>query len=626
MRRFFFILAVLLFAFQISSLSAEPILSEEDRALYREIFVLQDKEDFKKADVKIKQLKNPILMSYIEAQRYLSKTYITSKKELSAWLNKYPGHPDAYKIYNLAKKKGVKPTIPRPTNPASPRRACTDSRSFDPLELIIRRPLPHLSGQKRKEGRRLMSAITTSIIRGKTKAAYQTLHSKEVKALFRPIDYDSAATALSFLYFTEKEYDKAIEVGLPAASRSGKQIPIVNWTLGLVYWQKNDFSNSFKFFKDVVENPRASDDLTAASAYWASRSALRLKNYPEVNRMLEISARHPHTFYGLISERLLGDDSGYSFSRPATYSRRGGKAQTQRVLALLELGLQDKAIAKLRALYLAGNKEAEELILMLEEDPSFSGLLERSIAFGGRISLVTGRTIYYPVPEWEPLDGWQIDRALVYAFIRQESCFNQDAVSKVGARGLMQLMPQTARLIARMMNMDINQKRLYEPELNIALGQRYISHLMSFNQIGKNLIFIATGYNAGPGNLLKWYRTVDHRDDPLMFIEAMPSRETRSFVKRVLTNFWIYRTLLDQDNPSIDQIIRGSWPIYQDQDLKYFLVPTGKEESAHSFPMSKKPAVQPKPPVKPEITESYEEDVAQAEEEVAAEEEKSIED
>lgn len=569
------------FLFPCPAFSTETILTEKDKALYREIFTLQDKEDFKSADKLIKQLQNPVLMSYIEAQRYLSKTYVTSKKEVDTWLRKYPHHPDAFKIYALAVKKKVRPPIPKPQDPDAPRRACTDTRTVDPLDLIIRRNLTHLAGQKRKEGQRLMSSISRNIIRGKTLAAYNTLVSKEAKALFRPIDYDSAATALAFLYFTEKEYDKSLEIALPAYQRSGKQIPILSWVIGLVYWQKNDFKNAFVYFKDAAENPRAESSLSTGAAYFASRSALRLKQYKDVNHFLEIAAKHPQTFYGLIAERILGEDQIYTYNKPALYSRKSLDVhQKERVLALLELGYDDKALSKLRALYLSGHKEAEELILMLEEDPTYAGLLERSIAFGGAIELPTGRTIYYPIPAWEPLNGWQIDRALVYAFIRQESCFNKDAVSKVGARGLMQLMPQTASIIARMMNMDINRKRLYEPELNIALGQKYINHLIMFPQINKNLIFIAVGYNAGPGNLIKWLRTVDHRNDPLMFIEALPSRETRGFIKSVLTNFWMYRHLLDQDNPSIDQVILGTWPMYQEQDLKEYLIPTPKTDSS----------------------------------------------
>jgi soluble lytic murein transglycosylase-like protein len=81
-----------------------------------------------------------------------------------------------------------------------------------------------------------------------------------------------------------------------------------------------------------------------------------------------------------------------------------------------------------------------------------------------------------------------------------------------------------------------------------------------------NLIFLAIAYNGGPGNMAKWERKSDHRDDPLLLIESLPSRETRSFVKRVLTNFWMYRDRLGQSSPSLDALAAGEWPLYIAQD------------------------------------------------------------
>ena len=70
-------------------------------------------------------------------------------------------------------------------------------------------------------------------------------------------------------------------------------------------------------------------------------------------------------------------------------------------------------------------------------------------------------------------------------------------------------------------------------------------------------------YNGGPGNLNKWRRKSDYQGDPLLFIESIPSRETRAFVERVLTNLWIYRFRLGQPAPSLDAIAAGAWPRYQ---------------------------------------------------------------
>ena len=76
----------------------------------------------------------------------------------------------------------------------------------------------------------------------------------------------------------------------------------------------------------------------------------------------------------------------------------------------------------------------------------------------------------YPLPNWEPREGYRVDRALIFAFIRQESAFNVRAKSYVGARGLMQLMPATAGFIARKRFRGSKRNQLYDPALNISLG------------------------------------------------------------------------------------------------------------------------------------------------------------
>jgi soluble lytic murein transglycosylase-like protein len=100
----------------------------------------------------------------------------------------------------------------------------------------------------------------------------------------------------------------------------------------------------------------------------------------------------------------------------------------------------------------------------------------------------------------------------------------------------------------------------------MALGQKYVNYLIDHKQVGDDLFSIVAAYNGGPGNLARWKRSIDHQDDPLLFIESIPSRETRIYVERVLTNFWIYRDRLGQDTPSLDQLAAGIWPRYQSLD------------------------------------------------------------
>src|SRR3546814_3109596 len=95
------------------------------------------------------------------------------------------------------------------------------------------------------------------------------------------------------------------------------------------------------------------------------------------------------------------------------------------------------------------------------------------------------------------------------------------------------------------------------------------SHVCSSDlheRVQGDLFRLTTAYNGGPGNLGKWERAIQADGDPLLFIEALPSKETRLFIERVLTNLWIYRHRLGQPAPSLDQLAAGDWTRYQALD------------------------------------------------------------
>jgi soluble lytic murein transglycosylase-like protein len=173
----------------------------------------------------------------------------------------------------------------------------------------------------------------------------------------------------------------------------------------------------------------------------------------------------------------------------------------------------------------------------------------------------------YPIPKWVPEGGFRTDRALIYALIRQESSFNPDAVSPAGARGLMQLMPATARFVARVSGHPAaDAERLGDPELNMTLGQNYLQLLLSESGVNYDLFRLAVAWNGGPGNMERWRRAADDPADPLLYIETIPAKETRNFIEQVLANFWIYRHRLGQQAPSLDALASGAWPTFVETD------------------------------------------------------------
>lgn len=135
----------------------------------------------------------------------------------------------------------------------------------------------------------------------------------------------------------------------------------------------------------------------------------------------------------------------------------------------------------------------------------------------------------------------------------------------------MQLMPRTAVHVSNDRSLRFAGKdKLYEPSYNVSLGQKYIQELMSRYKLSENLFELLIAYNGGPGNLRKWKKSTVYKNDPLLFIESIPSRETRGFLEAVSRNLWMYRLILGQDTPSLDMLASGDWP-------RYVAIETGDE-------------------------------------------------
>jgi soluble lytic murein transglycosylase len=156
-----------------------------------------------------------------------------------------------------------------------------------------------------------------------------------------------------------------------------------------------------------------------------------------------------------------------------------------------------------------------------------------------------------------------VDRALVYAVVRQESAFNHQAVSHAGARGLMQLMPATARATARNIRMPFSVERLTtDPLYNATLGAHHLGELLG--GLRRSYVLTFVGYNAGPGRALEWIRNYgDPRDgsaDPVDWIERIPFDETRDYVQKVMENLQLYRSRIGHPLSLVEDLAGGGPP------------------------------------------------------------------
>ena len=136
---------------------------------------------------------------------------------------------------------------------------------------------------------------------------------------------------------------------------------------------------------------------------------------------------------------------------------------------------------------------------------------------------------------------WNLDPCLVFAVIRQESVFNPDALSPAGAIGLMQIMPYTGKAIAQSLKEPFYQDSLRVPAVNIRYGTYYLRELL--DQFNDTEVLALASYNGGPHNTKRWLSRNGEMDMDL-FIEHIGFAETRTYVKRVLANYWFYKRLI----------------------------------------------------------------------------------
>jgi len=120
---------------------------------------------------------------------------------------------------------------------------------------------------------------------------------------------------------------------------------------------------------------------------------------------------------------------------------------------------------------------------------------------------------------------------------------------------LMQILPSTARMVNKKHKFKSNPRILYDPEINVETGSLYLKNLLSINYINGDLLKALISYNAGPGNLSKWMKKTTFNDDSFLLIESIPSRETRMFVERVLTNLVIYELINHNSFNYADELI-----------------------------------------------------------------------
>jgi soluble lytic murein transglycosylase len=314
----------------------------------------------------------------------------------------------------------------------------------------------------------------------------------------------------------------------------------------------NDATAAVAHFREIADSSRTPISISRGH-YWTARALLAAGRKAEADSFFARGSEHTASFYGQLSRAALGEKDVAALPAepvPTKMERdrfeSGEVAQIARKLS--RLGLTDKVdpfVLKLADGQGAQPVMAAQLATQLGRN-DLAVIVARRVFREGIILSNSG----YPVLSSGIAGAPEV--ALVHAITRQESNFDADAVSRVGARGLMQLMPATAKQTSEKLGLPYAQDKLTtDPLYNMRLGQAFLGTVV--DQFDGHYPFAIAAYNAGPGRVRQWLReNGDPRGDldkTLDWIEQIPFSETRNYVQRVLEGTLVYRNRLDQPVP-----------------------------------------------------------------------------
>jgi soluble lytic murein transglycosylase-like protein/TolA-binding protein len=374
--------------------------------------------------------------------------------------------------------------------------------------------------------------------------------------------------------------------------RYGSRVVDALFREGLLYYRMGAHDSAQQTWQTLMRSYPRSSEVTAA-AYWYAKSLLVSgKNSEAVGALQSLIIRDPLSYYSYRAQetlREMGDTTSYILINTTSdieTSRRWLDSMVA-IQGTAELEPQDSAAYRTGVMLVVAGLVAnadyylEPLLLRYSSDlalqfeiaslyatcgyPTHSYRAARPLAW--RIpsecrSAIPLRilSVLYPrafISTIETASAHHtVEPNLVSAIIRQESIFDPRIMSPVGAIGLMQLMPYTAKDIAQQLGDEYQVDSLYYPSTNIRYGTYYIGRLIE--QFDGNIVLALAGYNGGPHNAKRWYeRNKDQEFD--LFIENISYTETRGYVKRVLANYWTYQRL-----SHIDEYTSGAmWSVNQ---------------------------------------------------------------
>ncbi|MDH5667108.1 MAG: transglycosylase SLT domain-containing protein [Nitrospira sp.] len=378
----------------------------------------------------------------------------------------------------------------------------------------------------------------------------------------------------------ETQFDEAIakyrqvgKFGEPASQRTEAQ-----WREGWVWYRMGRHQEAIAAWQPIVE--RRDGEWEPQVLYWTARAHGHVGGAKSGDMFRLLCSRYPYTYYCQLAQRQVDiadltstgqgnvpEGAGPAGTAPSQVTQSGDSRSEierqpsyQRAIELKTLGRDQDAARELAVLterYSRVPQALTALSIKLSEAGAYNNALrlvrtrfqhqlERT---GGDLEHGLWHVAYpmglVPTIKMQQVDG--VDPYLVAAIIREESQYDWRAVSRVGAIGLMQIMPATANTVAQRHRLPrVTRDDLFDQETNIRIGVRYIEQLLS--QFSGNVVQAVAAYNAGPIVVESW-ATTNRGWSEDEFVELIPYRETRQYVKRVLRSFKEYMRLAKLGKP-----------------------------------------------------------------------------
>lgn len=396
-------------------------------------------------------------------------------------------------------------------------------------------------------------------------AALVLERSASAETLGDPALWAGLRANLARFFLREGDARTAYKIAARHRLRDGADFADLEWLAGYAALKLGDAPAAlehFESFSAAVQSPISA----ARGAYWRGRALEGLGDSGAAQAAFLDGARFQTSFYGLLSAERAGVPLDPAFAAPPPLPDWRGAAFTGQSVfqaALLLHAAGEQELARRFLLHLEESLPADQIAplarLALDWADAYLALSLAKRAANAGIVLTEA---YYPLPDLTTHDLGAPEE-LVLSIARRESEFDPTVISPVGARGLMQLMPGTAEMMAAKTGLPYDLPRLTrDPTYNAQLGGAYLATLRE--EFGASPVLVAVGYNAGPGRARRW---IEERGDPrrasvdlVDWIEMIPFTETRNYVMRVAESLPVYRARLGLAPVGFTDELRGTAP------------------------------------------------------------------